>query len=142
MSTPAPNKKTPTRSRTKKPISRKRTSKGGIAVDQTDETPQGTVKKSARNLPSGQPEQLIILVAAIVFGLRSLIIHILVVVSIVLMALLLGLIASEARSQRGRGIVSEMVNEAKVVFEEIKKPGHLDTDDSAERSETTSGTTE
>ena len=58
------------------------------------------------------------------------------------MALLLGLIASEARSQRGRGIVSEMVNEAKVVFEEIKKPGHLDTDDSAERSETTSGTTE
>jgi Flp pilus assembly protein TadB len=141
MSTPAPNKKTPTRSRTKKPISRKRTSKSGIAVDQTDETPQGTVKKSAHNLPSRQPEQLIILVAAIVFGLLSLIIHILVVVSIVLMALLLGLIASEARSQRGRGIASEMVNEAKVVFEEIMKPGHLDTDDSAERSETTSGTT-
>jgi hypothetical protein len=142
MSTPAPNKKTPTRSRTKKPISRKRTSKSGIAVDQTDETPQGTVKKSAHNLPSGKPEQLIILVVAIVFGLLSLIIHILVVVSIVLMALLHGLIASEARSQRGRGIASEMVNEAKVVFEEIMKPGHLDTDDSAERSETTSGTTE
>ena len=58
------------------------------------------------------------------------------------MALLLGLIASEARSQRGRSIVSEMVNEAKVIFEEIKKPEHLDIDDAAERSETTSGTTE
>jgi uncharacterized membrane protein len=81
-----------------------------------------------------------ILVAAIVFGILGLFIHILVVVSIVLMALLLGLIAAEARSQRGRGIVSEVVNEAKVVIEEVKKPGHLDSDDSAKQSESTSGT--
>jgi Flp pilus assembly protein TadB len=140
MSTTAPSKKSPARSRTRKPIARKRTSKSEIAADQTDDKAQGTVKKSARHLPSGQPEQLMILVAAIVFGILGLFIHILVVVSIVLMALLLGLIAAEARSQRGRGIVSEVVNEAKVVIEEVKKPGHLDSDDSAKQSESTSGT--
>jgi hypothetical protein len=74
-----------------------------------------------------------ILVAAIVFGLLGLLIHLLVIVSIVLMALLLGLIASDARSQRGRGIVSEVVNEAKVVIQDLKKPGHQDADDSGEQ---------
>jgi len=79
-----------------------------------------------------------ILVAAIVFGLVGLVIHPFVIASIVLMALLLGLIASEARRNRGRGIVSEVVNEAKVVIEEIKKPGKVDTGELSAPSTTTS----
>jgi hypothetical protein len=59
------------------------------------------------------------------------------VVSLVLMALLLGLLASEARGQRGRGIVAEVVNEAKDVIDEAKKPGTSMTDASTDASSTT-----
>jgi hypothetical protein len=93
-----------------------------------DATPQTDGK---RNLGSGVPEQLMIVVAAIVFGLVGLFVHVLFVVSIVLMALQLGMLASEARNQRGRGIVSEVVNEAKLVLEDVKKPGVAPSDDSA-----------
>jgi hypothetical protein len=73
-----------------------------------------------------------IVVAAIVFGLLGLFVHVLIVVSIVLMALLLGLLAAEARTQRGRGIVSEVVNEAKVVFDDIKRPATIVSDRGSE----------
>jgi membrane protein implicated in regulation of membrane protease activity len=83
-----------------------------------------------------------IVVAAILFGLAGLFIHVLIVVSIVLMALLLGLLASEARNQRGRGIVSEVVNEAKVVLEDIKKPGQQASDEGTDSSAASSEPTE
>jgi len=73
-----------------------------------------------------------IVLAAIAFGLVGLFVHILFVVSLVLMALLLGLLASEARGQSRRGIVAEVVNEAKVVIDDVKKPGELTTDTSSD----------
>jgi Flp pilus assembly protein TadB len=138
MTTASPSKTAPTRRRTKISTARKRTPKREIADDSSDEVQKAPINRTVHHIASGQPEQLMILVAAIVFGIAGLIFHLLVVVSIVLMALLLGLIASEARRQRGRGIVSEVVNEAKVVIEEIKRPGQADTGDSSERPATTS----
>jgi Flp pilus assembly protein TadB len=137
MASTSTSKNTPSRSRTNKPIS-KRAPRHKIAESQGDDTQQGSIKQTGSRLPSGQPEQLMILVAAIVFGLVGLVIHPFVIASIVLMALLLGLIASEARRNRGRGIVSEVVNEAKVVIEEIKKPGKVDTGELSAPSTTTS----
>ncbi len=83
-----------------------------------------------------------ILVGALIFGLIGLFVHILILVSVVLMALLLGLIASEARNQGGRGIVSDVTNEAKVVIGELRKPGRVDTDDLVVQGEDSSGQTE
>jgi hypothetical protein len=83
-----------------------------------------------------------ILVGALIFGLVGLFIHILIVVSVVLMALLLGQLASEARSQGGRGIVADVTNEAKVVIGELKKPGRVASDDSVEQADDSSGQTE
>jgi hypothetical protein len=83
-----------------------------------------------------------ILVGALIFGLVGLFIHILIVVSVVLMALLLGLLASEARSQGGHGIVSDVTNEAKVVIGELKKPGRVASDDSVVQVDDSSGPTE
>jgi hypothetical protein len=83
-----------------------------------------------------------ILVGALIFGLIGLFVHVLILVSVVLMALLLGLIASEARSQGGRGIVSDVTNEAKVVIGELKKPGRVDADESVMQAEEPPGQTE
>jgi hypothetical protein len=142
VSTPAPTKATSTRRRAKRPPADARTSKHKVADKKTDEVKNEDHNPVARRLPSGKPEQLMILVGALIFGLVGLFVHILILVSVVLMALLLGLIASEARSQGGRGIVSDVTNEAKVVIGELKKPGRVDADDSVVRSENSSGQTE
>jgi hypothetical protein len=83
-----------------------------------------------------------ILVGALLFGLIGLFVHILILVSVVLMALLLGLLAAEARSQGGRGIVSDVTNEAKVVIDELKKPGRVDGGDSVVQADDSSGQTQ
>lgn len=127
MPTPATSKKTPARTRVKRPATSSRAVKSRVAVDKTVES-RGPASKSARQLPSGQPEQLMILTAAIFFGLIGLFIHVLVLGSIVLMAVLFGIVASELRSARGRGIVSEVVSETKTVFEDIKKWGRGDSE--------------
>ena len=80
--------------------------------------------------PLGQSEQLIILVSALAFGLGGLAIRALWIVSILLMTLLLGLMAADVRNTRGRGIVSEVVNEAKVMVDEIRQPRTIDRDHS------------
>jgi hypothetical protein len=128
MATTTPKKRTSSRSTARKSNNaRKRATKKTTSADQSaSETPTAT-DEGARRLPSGLPEQLMIVIGAIVFGLVGLFVHVLFVVSLVLMALLLGLLASEARGQRGRGIVAEVVNEAKVVIDEVKKPGSADT---------------
>src|ERR1700722_18770277 len=122
MATSTPKKRTSTRSTTRKATPRKRTAKSASTDDLADVATPNEAGQTSRRLPSGLPEQLMIVLAAIAFGLVGLFVHILFVVSLVLMALLLGLLASEARGQRGRGIVAEVVNEAKVVIDEVKRP--------------------
>jgi Flp pilus assembly protein TadB len=135
--TPTPAKKTARTSRAKQPTSNRRAAKKPTSGNTSAVANGENTGQAARRLPSGQPEQLMILVGALIFGIAGLFLHVLVVVSLVLMALLLGMIAAEARGQRGRGIISEVVNEAKVVLDEIKKPGQTDTDDSPEQTTTT-----
>jgi hypothetical protein len=142
VSTPTPTKKTSTRRRAKRPPADARTSKNRVVDKKVDEAQDGDYIRVARRLPSGKPEQLMILVGALIFGLIGLFVHILILVSVVLMALLLGLIASEARNQGGRGIVSDVTNEAKVVIGELRKPGRVDTDDLVVQGEDSSGQTE
>ena len=134
MPTSTPKKRTSTRSTARKATTRKRSSKSAPTNDQTEAATSNDAGQAARRLPSGLPEQLMIVLAAIAFGLVGLFVHILFVVSLVLMALLLGLLASEARGQRGRGIVAEVVNEAKVVIDDVKKPGTLTSDTSTDDS--------
>lgn len=61
------------------------------------------------------------------FGLVGLAIHILWIVSIVFMALSVGLIGAEARRQHGHGLVAEVVAEARGVVDDIGTPA-LDSD--------------
>jgi hypothetical protein len=68
---------------------------------------------------SGGSEHLIILVAALVFGVLGLAVHFLWFVSIVLMALTLGLLGAEIRRHRGHGLVAEVVAQAKGLADEI-----------------------
>jgi hypothetical protein len=121
MATTTSKKRTSARSTAKKTVARKRVSKRTPGADQNAASSE--TSQNSQPLPSGLPEQLMIVLAAIGFGLGGLFVHMLFVVSLVLMALLLGLLASEARRHRGRGIVAEVVNEAKVVIDEVKKPG-------------------
>ena len=127
MATTNPKKRTTTRSSARKSTTRRRASKPSTAVSDANDTSSPAMNQK-RNLGSGVPEQLMITIAAIVFGLVGLFVHVLFVVSLVLMALLLGMLASEARNQRGRGIVTEIVNEAKLVLEDVKKPGVASSD--------------
>jgi hypothetical protein len=83
--------------------------------------------KSVRSLAGG--EQLLIAVAALAFGLVGLAFHALWIVSIILMALLVGLLGSEARRQRGRGLVAEVVAEAKGLADEIGTPALAPADE-------------
>jgi hypothetical protein len=74
--------------------------------------------------PSSGPrhvEQLALATLALLFGLIGLAVHVLWFVSIVLMAIQLGLLASEFGSRRGgKGIISEVTHEVATVVEEIK----------------------
>jgi len=123
---PATSKRTPARRAQKNTGVHKRATRSRTA------TAVAKVQESGASLvhrPSSQSEQLVILVGALAFGLLGLAIHFLWIVSILLMALLLGLIASEIGGRHGRGIVAEMVNEVKVVVDEIKTPGSRTDDD-------------
>ena len=66
-----------------------------------------------------QTEQIAILALAIICGLIGLAVHVFGLASIVLMSVLLGLIAADVRGRRGRGVISELVAEAKNVAEDI-----------------------
>ena len=103
---------------------------------------QNPSDRSLNRRLSGQSEQLIIVVAALGCGLLGLAIHILWIVSIVLMALLVGLIGADSRRQRGHGLVAEVVAEARGVMDDIAQPD-LGSDNPAEQDsqpETESGT--
>jgi hypothetical protein len=69
--------------------------------------------------PSRQVEKLAILALALVLGLFGLIIHALWLGAIVLMALLLGWGAAELKGHRGRGVISQVVAEAKNVVADV-----------------------
>jgi len=64
-------------------------------------------------------EQLAVVGLALLLGLVGLAVHVLWVVSIVVMAILFGLIASGLRGDTDRGVVSEVVSEVKIMAEEI-----------------------
>jgi hypothetical protein len=70
---------------------------------------------------------VVLLALAILFGLIGFAVHFLWFGSIVLMAVLLGLIVSEMRSRRGKSVISEVVTtvmvEAKSVAEAIASGG-------------------
>jgi hypothetical protein len=66
-----------------------------------------------------QVEQVVILGLAIAFGLVGLAVHVLWLVSIVLMAVVFGLIAATLRGSRGRGVISEVAAEAKSIAADI-----------------------
>jgi hypothetical protein len=72
-------------------------------------------------------EQVVLLALAILFGVIGFAVHFLWFGSIVLMAVLLGLIVSEMRSRRGKSVISEVVTtvmvEAKSVAEAIASGG-------------------
>jgi hypothetical protein len=68
-------------------------------------------------------EQIAILALAILLALIGLAVHIVLLGAIVLMAVLLGLLAADIRSGRGRGVISELVAEAKHVAEDISSGG-------------------
>jgi hypothetical protein len=110
----------------KKPVVRKRAVKKKVAVVE-GATPELSARQQGlahnRRKLSGQLEQLMILGVALLFGLIGLAVHFLWFISIVFMAILAGLIAAEIRGARGRGIISEVVAEAKNVVEEISNSG-------------------
>lgn len=66
-----------------------------------------------------QAEQVVILGLALAFGLIGLAVHVLWLVSIVLMAVVFGLIAATLRGSRGRGVISEVTAEAKSIAADI-----------------------
>jgi Flp pilus assembly protein TadB len=72
-------------------------------------------------------EQVVLLALAILFGVIGFAVHFLWFGSIVLMAVLLGLIVSEMRSRRGKSVISEVVTtvivEAKSVADAIASGG-------------------
>jgi hypothetical protein len=106
----------------KKPTVRKRAAKKKVAVVEGTTSDSSSVDRGVthnRRKLSGQLEQLLILGFALLFGLIGLAVHFLWFISIVFMALLAGLIAADIRGARGRGIISEVVAEAKIVVEEI-----------------------
>jgi hypothetical protein len=129
---------TPTTPKKSSPAAKKSTTKTTGTRSRTRRTPKRSVttaktaneaNQDANTSPkakalTGQSEQLIILVAALGFGLVGLAVHFLWFVSIVLMALLVGLIGSEARRQRGHGLVAEVVAEARAVADDIATSAH------------------
>jgi hypothetical protein len=127
MTSPAtPKKASPAKSRVrkavKKPVVRKRAVKKKVAAVEraiADPSANHPDLTASRRMLSGKLEQLAILGVALLFGLIGLAVHFLWFVSIIAMALLAGLMAAEIRGARGRGVISEVVTEAKIVVEEI-----------------------
>lgn len=89
----------------------------------TDRSVGNEQDSPARGKSARQAEQLAILALALLFGVIGLALHFFWFPSILLMALLFGLSASELRSRRGGGVISEVVTtvvaEAKGVAEDI-----------------------
>jgi uncharacterized membrane protein len=72
-----------------------------------------------------------ILALALLCGLVGLAVHVFWFVSIVLMAVLLGLAAAALRRRPGSGVVSEVVAEAKSVATEISSAGDSPSGDAS-----------
>jgi hypothetical protein len=111
----------------RKPASRRKRSSAKAASETSSsaavpEAPQGL---AARHDSVRQVEQAVILALAILFALAGFAFHFLWFIAIVLMAILLGMIASTVRGRRGHGVVSEVVAEVRVMAEEIagNEPG-------------------
>jgi hypothetical protein len=91
--------------------------------------PPGGVDRGSRGRreSSRGAEQVVLLGSAILFGVIGFAAHFLWFGSIVLMAILLGLIVSEMRSRRGTSVISEVVTtvmvEAKSVAEALANLG-------------------
>ena len=107
--------------RTRQDSVRKPTSRPeGVTTDRAENSAPilHTRGQSAR-----QAEQLAILALALLFGAIGFAVHFFWLPSILLMAILFGLSASELRSQRGGGVISEVVatvvSEAKAVAEDV-----------------------
>jgi Flp pilus assembly protein TadB len=88
-----------------------------------------------------QIEQLALVSFALLFALTGLAVHVLWFVSIVMMAIQLGLMASEFGNRRGsKGILSEVTHEVVTIVEEIKS-GASDRDTTADAADPESATT-
>jgi hypothetical protein len=91
---------------------------------------QPTGGLSGRREAARRAEQIVILTLALLFGLIGFGLHFLWFVSVVLMALLLGLFASELRGRAGGGVVSDVANavreEAHNVAQEVTGAGAED----------------
>jgi hypothetical protein len=118
--------KAPATTRAKKTIAKKRLArprrravKKVVSEVRNSEVVEGD-SSSPRRTSTRQIEQLALLTLALVFGLIGLAVHVLWFVSIVLMAVQLGLIASELGNRRGRGVISEVAEEVMTVVDEIK----------------------
>ena len=98
--------------------------------------PQGLVTDPPRDADRGSggrressrlAEQVVLLALAILFGVIGFAVHFLWFGSIVLMAILLGLIVSEMRGRRGKSVISEVVTtvmvEAKSVADALASGG-------------------
>jgi Flp pilus assembly protein TadB len=84
-------------------------------------------RSRGRRESSRLAEQVVLLALAILFGVIGFAVHFLWFGSIVLMAVLLGLIVSEMRSRRGKSVIADVVTtvmvEAKNVAEAIASGG-------------------
>jgi hypothetical protein len=96
-------------------------------VKKVDGSPEGVVDtrsvdsaaRTASRESAQQVEQLAVLSAALLFGLIGFAVHVLWFASIVMMAALLGLMASGLRRRGDRGVVSEVVSQVKLMAAEI-----------------------
>jgi len=89
----------------------------------TDLSPDGDRWSLARRESSRQVEQFAVLALALTCGLLGFAVHFFWFPSVVLMAILVGLTAAEMRSGRRRGVISEVVAEARNVVEDITSRG-------------------
>jgi hypothetical protein len=96
----------------------------GLLTDPPGDADRGS---RGRRESSRLAEQVVLLALALLFGVIGFAVHFLWFGSIVLMAVLLGLIVSEMRSRRGESVISEVVTtvmvEAKSVAEAIASGG-------------------
>jgi hypothetical protein len=128
-SVPKTPRKRPTATR-KAPLSRRRPAKRKDAVSEVaviDRSPTAQAP-STRREPSRYVEQLGVIALALVCSVIGFAVHAFWLASIVLMAILFGLVAAELRSARGRGVISEVMSEARVITEEVTSGRGSDSD--------------
>jgi hypothetical protein len=111
------------------PRPRRRSVKKKVPEPQALTDPPGGADQGSagRRESSRLADQVVLLALAILFGVIGFAVHFLWFGSIVLMAVLLGLIVSELRSRRGKTVISEVVTtvmvEAKSVADAIASGG-------------------